>query len=179
MNYSDLNEARARVAEARAAIAKDDEALQEIRNQVAILEARIVTLKQRQEAKGLREQLAAAERDLSQAEEAVLDAINLELAALIVKRQASDPVQHSEWIMANLVKLRDSVRSALDVPVNKKFSQHPLITQALALLPPRDGLNVPVWELGYTLTGHTDWASRRRAIISRAEAESTSPLETA
>jgi hypothetical protein len=179
MNYESLHIARAAVASAKQAIAKDDEALQAIKNDIAILEARIVTLRQRQEEKGLRAQLAVAERDLAVVEEATLDELNLNLAGEIVRRQASDPLRHSDWIMTNLVKLRAAVRSELDTPITKRYTVHPLITQALALLPKRDGKDMPVWELGHEMHGSTDWASRRRAIVAEAEAASTAPLETA
>jgi hypothetical protein len=179
MNYTALNDARAKVAVAREAIAKDDEALQEIENQVAVLQARIETLKQRQEEKGLRVQLAAAERELGEVEEATLDQINLELAGAIVRRQALDPLRHYPWIMTSLLRLRDSTRTEFNTPITQRYAVHPLITQALALLPRRDGVNQPVWELGHEMHGYTDWASRRRAIIASAEADATPPLEAA
>lgn len=179
MNFSALNEARAKVAAAREAITKDNEALKEIENQIAVLQARIESLRQRQESKGLRGQLEIAQREQAVVEETVLDTLNLNLAGEIIRRQASDPLPHSDWIMRSLVRLRDSVRSELDVPVNRKFSQHPLLTQALALLPPVDDLDKKVFDLGYTVTGFTDWGTRRRQIIAAAEAESTEPLEAA
>jgi hypothetical protein len=179
MNYSALNEARAKVTAARAAIAKDDEVLQEVRNQIAAWQARITELERVQEATGLRVQLAQAERKLTQAEEATVEEINLELADEIVRRQASDPLRHYAWIAAHVTKLHASVRSEFNTPRTQKYSVHPLITQALALLPPRDGLNQPVWELGHEMHGVTDWASRRKKIIAEAEAASTTPLEAA
>lgn len=179
MNYQALNDARARVLAARAAIALDDEAMQEIKNQIAVLEARIKKLEQRQEARGLRAQLAQAERELTGCEEAALDGINLELAGEIMKRQASDPLRHHAWIASQVTKLQASVRSELDTSIAKKYAVHPLVTQALALMPPKDGIDRPVWDLGYQVRGQTDWASRRRAIIARAEADATPPLEAA
>jgi hypothetical protein len=179
MNYSALNEARAKVAAARAAIAQDNEALQEIQNQIAVLQARIKKLEQVQEAKGLRAALAAAERELTQAEEAALDEINLELAGEIVRRQALDPLRYHKWIAEHVTKLAASVRSELDTSITKKYAVHPLITQALALMPPKDGIDRPVWDLGYQVHGTTDWASRRRTIIAAAEADATTPLEAA
>ena len=179
MNDTALNQARAKVADARAAIAKDAEALQAIQNDIAILQARIKKLEQQQEQRGLRAQLALAERELTQAEETALDEINLELAGEIMKRQESDPLRHYAWIMANLVRLRDSVRSGFDSPNPATYTVHPLITQALALLPPRDDVYLKVYDLGHQMHGYTDWASRRRAIIATAEADATPPLEAA
>jgi hypothetical protein len=175
MNYESLHTARATVAAAKQAIAKDDEALQEIQNQVAILEARIATLKQRQEEKGLRAKLALAEKDLAATEEAALDQINLELAGEIVRRQALDPLRYHKWIAEHVTKLHASVRSELDTPRTQKYHVHPLITQALALIPPKDGIDRPVWDLGYQVQGQTDWASRRRAIVAEAEAAAIPP----
>ncbi len=77
-----------------------------------------------------------AEEALGQAEEAVLEELNIELAGDIMKRMAADPVRHSAWLMASLVRLRDSVRSEFNTPITQKYRVHPLITQALALLPP-------------------------------------------
>lgn len=179
MNYTALNEARAKVHSARAAIAKDDEALQVVKNEIAILEARIKRLEQQQEQKGLRARLAGAEKELAQAEELTVEQINLELAGEIVRRQASDPLKHHAWVAEHVTKLHASVRSELDTAIGKKYSVHPLITQALALMPPVDGLDRPVWDLGYQVRGTTDWASRRRAIIAAAEREATPPLEAA
>jgi hypothetical protein len=172
MNYTKLNEARAKVQAARDAIAKDNEALQQVQNEVVLLQARIKKLEQRQEEKGLRASLALAVEALAQTEEAALDEHCLELASEIVKRQASDPLRHSAWIMTNLNRLRDSVRSEFNTPLTIKYSVHPLITQALALLPPRDDTRLPVYDLGHQMHGHTDWASRRRSSRGRGAAAS-------
>jgi hypothetical protein len=179
MNYTALNDARSKVAAARAAITQDNEALQEIKSQIAILEARIKKLEQRQEEKGLRAHLAIAERELAEAEESAVEQINLELAGEIMQRQAADPLRHHAWIAQHVTKLHASVRSELDTPIGKKYCVHMLITAALALMPPKDGIDRPVWDLGYQVRGVTDWASRRRAIIAEAEADATPPLEAA
>lgn len=179
MNHSALNETRAKVQAARDAIAEDNKALALIQNEIAAMQARIESLKQRQEAKGLGAQLAVAERELTVAEETALNEINLELAGEIMKRQASDPLRHHAWIAEHVTKLHASVRSELDTPLTQKYRVHPLILQALALMPPVDGIDRPVWDLGYQVRGVTDWPLRRRAIIAQAEADASPPLEAA
>ena len=179
MNYSTLNEARSNVQAARELIAKDDAALRVIEDQIADMQGQIRKLRDRQAAKHLHENLALAERELVMAEETTVEEINLSLANEIMQRQASDPLRHHKWIAESVTRLTQSVRSELDTQVGKKYGVHPLITQALALLPPRDGIDRPVWDLGYQVAEQTDWASRRRAIIAAAEAASFPPLEAA
>jgi hypothetical protein len=179
MNYSSLNNARARVQAARDCIAEDDSAMRAIQDEIAILEARAAALKARQSAKGLHLELLQAERALAAAEEAAVEDINLHLAAEIMKAQANDPLTQHAWIAASVTKLHASVRSELDTPLGKKYAVHPLITQALSLLPPKDGIDRPVWDLGYQVEHVSDWASRRRQIIAEAEAAASPPLEAA
>lgn len=176
-DFAPLHTARDAAQKIRDAIAADEAALAEIQNEIALLQARITALASRQADKGLRAQLAAAEADVAAKEDALVEQINLELAAQILKRQASDPLLHHEWIAGHLLRLEASVRSGLDIPINQKFSMHPVLRQALALLPPRDDLNRAVFQLGHQML-ETSWAARRRKIIAEAEA-SNLPLAAA
>jgi hypothetical protein len=164
-----LSKARQAVAEARTAVAEDEAAVAKVQSEIAALQSQINTMRARAAAEGLRAKLAAAERDLADAEEVAVKSLAIELAGEIVKKQAADPVRHSDWIVAQIERLRSMVRSGIDTPISEKYSQHPAITQALALLPPPDGLDVPVFELGYQVSGTTDWPTRRRAILAAAE----------
>lgn len=179
MDFSALNAARAQVASARELIAQDDAAVGVVEDQIATLQAQINRLRERQQAQHRHENLALAERALAEAEEAAVTQINLELANEIMKRQAADPLRHHAWIAQHVTQLHASMRSEMDMPINERYAQHPLITQALALIPPKDGIDRPVWDLGYQLAGQTDWPSRRRRVIDRAEAELNPPLEAA
>ena len=176
MNNSALNEARANVAAARAALAADEAEIAEGERLITVLQEQIAQLRQRQVQKGLRAALAAAETALNAAEEAAVQSITLELAGEIVKRQTSDPLRHSAWVIENVMKLRGMICSELDTPITEKYSQHPLLTQALALVPPLDGVDRPVFDLGYVAVNETDWPSRRRAILAAAE---SAPLAAA
>jgi multidrug efflux pump subunit AcrA (membrane-fusion protein) len=176
MNTSALTEARQKVAAARAALADDNAEIAEGQNLITKLQAQITALRARQEAKGLRATLAAAEAALVAAEEAAVKDLAIELAAEIVKRQAADPLRSYSWVIENVTKLRGMIRSEIDTPNNEKYSQHPILTQALALLPPADPIDRPIFELGHAQIGQTDWATRRRAILAAAE---STPLEAA
>jgi hypothetical protein len=172
MNFK-LNKARAKVAAARAAIAKDNEAQRVHQAAIIAAQARVAAMKEQRAAKGLDVALADAMDALDLAEEEALVELNIHLAGAIVKRQATDPIKHHAWIIANVAKLRASMRSAFDTPNNEKYSQHPLVTQALALIPPLDDMDRPVYELGspVELLGLTDWRSRRKAILAAADTE--------
>ncbi len=172
-----LQTARAKVDEIKALIAADAAVIDNAQDEVAILQARIERLRAIHAAQGLREQLALANRELTIAEEAAVVALNIALAAEIIKRNAADPINDQHWIAEHVVKLRTSVRSRLDTPINEKYSLPPIITQALALLPPLDPIDIPVFQLGGAIGGSTDWTTRRRKIL--ADAETHSPLEAA
>ena len=168
MNLS-LRKARTKVAKARAAVAKDDEVLRAIQQEIDGLNAKVAALRKRQADKRLHEALAEAERELAEAEEVAVIELNIALAGEIVRRQARDPVRHQEWIIEHVMQLRASVRSELDTAITEKYRVPPLITQALALLPPLDDMDKPVADLGYFAAGTGDWPSRRRAILAAAE----------
>jgi hypothetical protein len=176
MNNSTLNEARQKVADARGALAAAEREIEEGRTLIKRLNAQVEELRARQEAKGLRAQLAAAEAALIVAEEVAVKDMALALANEIMKRQASDPLRHHQWVITNVMKLREMIRSELDTPLSERYTQHPLLVQALSLVPQLDAIDRPVHELGHVNVGATDWATRRRAILAAAE---SAPLEAA
>jgi multidrug efflux pump subunit AcrA (membrane-fusion protein) len=138
--------------------------------QIYILDQQAKQASIQQDIANLRNQRSIDDAALTAAEEAAVYEINLELAGEIIKRQASDPVQHYQWIVDRIGKLRSSVRGGLDTPNNQKFSIHPLITQALSLIPPPSDMDRPVFELGApTVAGVSDWRSRRKKILAEAE----------
>jgi hypothetical protein len=169
MNFK-LRRARDKVAAARTAIEQDDQALGAIQWEIDALQAKISALRQHQAAKGLREQLAAAMRELDQAEEAAITAFAIELAAETMRLHAADPIGHQAQVQANLVRLRAAVRSELDTPISEKYSMPAVVVQALALLPQIDPMDRPVYELGAPGTYETTWPARRRQILAQAEA---------
>lgn len=118
----------------------------------------------------MHEKLAAGKAALVAAEEAAVKDMAIELAGEIMQKQAADPVRHCGWITAQVAKLRTMVRAEIDTPISEKYSQHPVITQALTLLPPLNVLDKPVHELGYIIAGHSDWSTRRRKILAEAQA---------
>jgi uncharacterized protein HemX len=168
MNFK-LRRARDKVAAANAAIEQDDQALAAIQREIAALQAKVDELRKVQTAKGLRAQLAAAERDLAVAEEEAVKALAIELAAATMRLHAADPIGHQATVQANLVRLRAAVRSELDTPINEKYSMPAIVVQALALLPQIDPVDRPVYELGAPGTYETTWPARRRQILAQAE----------
>jgi hypothetical protein len=170
-----LNEARAKVAQVRAAIADDDAVVRAVHEESAALQAKIDALRKQHASKGLRGQLADALAALAVAEEQAIEQLAIDLAGQIVQRQATDPVRHYEWIIANVAKLRASVRSEIDTPNNQKYRVHPLVMQALALQPKPDELDTPLNQLLGSLA--CDWPQRRSQIL--AQAETNSPFEAA
>lgn len=170
MNTAPLRKARAIVAKARAAVAKDDAALHAVQRKIDALNGQIEKLRTQRVAKRLHETLERAERTLAAAEEDAVRTLAIELAGTIIKRMSHNPVRHHDWIVAQIAKLRTMIRSEVDTPLAEKYSQHPLITQALSLLPPPDDLDRPVYDLGYGVPGLSDWASRRSRILAEAEA---------
>lgn len=171
LKLAHLRKARAAVQAAQSAIDRDDAAVERIQAEIKALEFKITALRTVQSAKHLHEDLAIAMRELAKAEEQAVEALAINLAGEIVKRQATDPVRHYQWIVANVAKLRASVRSEVDTPNNERFRIHPLIQQALLLQPKPDDLNTPINQLVGSLDA--SWPTRRRQIL--AEAEITPP----
>jgi hypothetical protein len=164
-----VRKARAAVNDARAAIARDAAAVKAVRDQIAALEAQIAEMRRVSANKGLEATLAAAESALVLAEEETIVALNVELAAEIIQRFHADPVRHERWVVEAVARLRRSVRSELDTPLTQKFAPNPVIESALALVPPPDPMDQPVFLLGGAVGGQTDWPSRRKAILAAAE----------
>jgi len=170
-----LNQARATVAAINAKKAKALAAEQRQQRVIASEQEKFGALK-KQHAH-LDQDLAEAERALCVAEEAALLDHNIALAGEIVRRNATDPVKHAEWIVEHVLRLRASVRSEWDTPINSKFSIHPLIRQCFALVPPLDPLDTPIDQLNNW--GTLGWAHRRKTLLARYESEVNPPLEAA
>lgn len=102
------------------------------------------------------EQLAAARAALAGAEEVALAEHCIDLAAEVIRLQYSEPLANRSRVAEKLEQLRRSIRSAIDWPVSAgPYALPPLVQQALALLPPRDALHVPLDEAGF---GRDSWA---------------------
>lgn len=171
LKLASLRKARAAVQAAQSAIDKDEAAVKRIQEEIKALEFKIEALRTVQAAKHLHEDLAIAMRELAKAEEQAVEALAIDLAGEIIQRQTANPVKHYRWIVANVAKLRASVRSEIDTPNNERFRIHPLIQQALLLQPKPDDLNTPINQLVGSLDA--SWPMRRRQIL--AEAEITPP----
>jgi hypothetical protein len=166
MNFK-LKRYQAAVAAIDSQLAADANEAEQAQQAVAIAQAKLAAIQNRKAAR-LQER-AKAEAALAAAEEAALEQLNIELAGSIVRMQATDAVGNHEKIIASLDKLRCGVRTELDSPVNQRYRVNPIIQAALNLLPPRDDIHTPVYELGGVIVGKTDWASRRKAILAAAE----------
>jgi hypothetical protein len=165
MDSESLNKARAAVAAAQAAKAEAQRIEQRQQEAIAHEQAKFGELKQAHAA--LEDQIISAQAELAMAEEEALAQLNLEMAAEIVKRHAADPLSNSDWIIEQVTKLRDHVRSGFDTPLNQLSTVHPLITQALSLVPPRDSIDIPVYQLSGA-SAQTAWPARRRKILQAA-----------
>ncbi len=165
---NNLLPARAAVVAARAAIAERQVACDK---QQAVVDAQKAILDglaaQRAQAHVA---LLTAQGQLEQAEEAAIKQLAVETANEIIKRHSADPLGNSAWVIEWVVKLRAMVRSGFDTPNNERYQPHPLITQALALLPPVDDMDRPVYELGGGLDGAA-WPRRRHKILATAYPE--------
>jgi len=171
MNES-LTEARARVAAVRSEKAEATAAEQRQMRVMATEQEKYAALKQQHSH--LPAKLAEAERALAAAEDAALEQLNIERAAEIVKLQASDPIKNCNTVMALVEKLREGIRPAIHTPINKiNRPPHPVIRQALALMPEPD-----LWETPISSQLTLDWSAHRRAILSEAFPESP-PLQAA
>jgi hypothetical protein len=170
---SELDTARDQVAAARAAVAAQADKLAalgaEMDAAAAVLrsaEAKIGSLRIREAV--LRQKVTDAEAVLDAAEDREVEALCIALAAEIVKRQSSDPLKHAAWVIEAVERLRKMVRSGFDQPVNAQTGTHPLVTQALGLLPRRNEIDCPVYELGGIVAPKTSWPVRRRQILAEA-----------
>jgi multidrug resistance efflux pump len=163
-----VHKAQAKVDAARAAIAQDQAAVKAVQDQITALQAQITEMRKAHANKWLHTTLDAAERELAEAEEAAVEELNIALAAEIMRKQASDPLHHYKWIVEHVLKLRASVRSEMDTPINKKYQVHPLIMQALALQPKPDEMDTPIAELAGGLD--CSWPRRRKALLAEAMA---------
>ena len=165
---NDLLSRRAAVASARAAIRARDNACAA---QQAVIDAQQAILddlaRQRAEAHVA---LLTAQGRLDQAEEAAIRELAVQTANEIIRKHSADPLGNSAWVIEWVVKLRAMVRSGFDTPNNERYQPHPLITQALALLPPVDDMDRPVYELGGGLDGNA-WSARRHQILATAYPE--------
>jgi hypothetical protein len=174
MNFT-LKRKQAAVAAIDALLADDAIEAEQARRDVAVAQARLVAIEHRKAARY--QERAKAEAALAAAEETALEQLNVERAGWIVRMQATDPVGNHDAIVAALEQLRRGVRSGLDTPANVRYAPHPLVVQAMQLMPPLDDLYRPVFEMGGAVAGVSDWASRRKAIL--AAAESNPPPQTA
>jgi len=132
-----------------------------------------------------RAKLAAAEAALAIETDNVIEQLCVDLAGEIMRRQGTNPRRHHAWIAKHVDVLRRSVKSELETSRVKRYSQHTLVTQALALLPPISDLDRPVYELGGPVFAYS-WPGRRdsilaglRAALKDCEPDYTPPLEAA
>lgn len=158
-----LKAAHCALAAANAAKAEGQrlEAIQQQR--IAVEQQKFAALKQAHMR--LDRDVANAEAGIVMAEEEKLAAMNIELASEIVRRQATDPVRHIDWIVKNAALLRSRLRTDADA----SGAMNPLIHQAIALLPARSQLDTPLYLLGAPGKGQS-WPERRRRLLAAAEA---------
>jgi hypothetical protein len=154
------------IADAQAVIQSQDAA-------VRVAQAKAASLRTALANSGLDQKLAAAMAALDQAEELAFYARADQVAAKVLRLNATDPLKHRAEISALLVQLRDAI-PGLDWPVNKEYPVLTLPNQALKLLPPLDPLHTP----GNVSRGEIDpWPTRRRAFLDNTEAEFNTPPE--
>lgn len=151
---SSLDAALAPNEAAKAARRKLDTDAQRYLDEAASAQARAAELKRR---------IPAADdlvRSTAAHAVAIYRRVGLELAlsysAEVVKRHAEDPLRHADWITVTVAKIRDLAPNELDTPVNEKYVPHPLIQQALALVPPPSDID---------RRSHFDFPERRKAIV--------------
>jgi hypothetical protein len=163
--------------------AADAAEAEEVRTEIRNAEARLASLSGKHAA--TRAQLAAAESELAIEKDAEIERLCIDLAGKIMRRQGTNPRRHHAWIVRNVEVLRRSVKSEIETSIAKRYTQHTLITQALALLPPMSDLDRPVYELGAPAFGYS-WPDRRDSILAGlrealkdCEPEFTPPLVAA
>jgi hypothetical protein len=163
---ADLQAKRQRIIENAAMQAPVDADAKQLQRERDALARKEAALAQRRMV--LHQERAEAETALAVSEEAAIAQLAVAKAADILRLQTDDAISNFERISAEVNQLRSMVRSELDTPGNQKYSVHPLIRQALELVPPPDILDRPIYELGGAVVGVSDWPTRRRAILTMA-----------
>ena len=175
MTVTNLEKCRRDVAATNDAIAEakagEDAAAQAVaRAQAALATAR--TKVAAQQAK-----LVERERALAAALEDKIAEVCLDLTGTALKWHAADPRGNGPRVVEALDFVRRAWRSQCDTPINQKYSLPPLIAQGLNLLPPRDPLNTPISELGFSRS--TPRETRCEQLLAEFEQKFPEPLQAA
>ncbi len=109
--------------------------------------------------------LAEAQRQFGEAEEVTLRQLAIHASAATIRLHALAPIECYDVIEAAATKIKAAARTGIDTPNNERYSLHGLIRDAIALAPVIDDMHRPVYELGATVAGLTDWPTRRKRMI--------------
>jgi hypothetical protein len=108
---------------------------------------------------------AEAQRRLGELQDTMLKQMVIHASGATLRVHAIDSVEHGDITAAAALKIKTAWRGALDTPNSEKYSMHTAVKQAIALAPVIDDLDRPVYELGATVAGLTDWPARRERLI--------------
>jgi hypothetical protein len=116
-------------------------------------------------AHALHETLAEVRRRFGEGQETLLKQLVIHASGAVVRLHALNPIEYDGIVTAAAEKIRTAIRGGTDTVGGQPDPLHNLVRKAIALAPVVNEMQQPVYELGATVHGVTDWPTRRERLI--------------